>query len=119
MRMRRRASGFEKIGSVMPDDADLRGPQARRLRLAHAWATVAGPALSRRVHAVRIARGVLELEIADPRWAGEVKSLIPSLAGRLAGRFPDLGIRKMRLRIAPGETREPLVEVVQETEADG
>jgi hypothetical protein len=116
MRVRRRGVGFERIGSVVPDDADLRRPQARRLRLAHAWTSVAGPALARRVQAVRIARGVLELEISDPRWAGEVKSMIPSLAGRLAGRFPDLGIRKMRLVVAGSETRAPSVEVVPETD---
>ena len=101
---------------MVPDDADLRRSQARRLRLAYAWTSVAGPALARRVEAVRVARGVLELEISDPRWAGEVKSLVPSLAGRLAGRFPDLGIRKMRLRLVGSETREPSVEVVPETD---
>jgi hypothetical protein len=99
----------------MPDDADLRRSQARRLRLAYAWTSVAGPALARRVEAVRIARGVLELEISDPRWADQVKSLIPGLAGRLAGRFPDLGIKKMRLRTTGSETREPSVGVIPET----
>ena len=111
---RRRRSGFEKLGSVRPETTGLARPQARRLVLAHAWSVVAGPALSRRVAARRIVRGVLELEVSDPAWAREVKTLIPSLAGRLAGRFPELGVKKFRLQVGEQAPADAAVEVTPE-----
>ena len=96
---RRRRHGFEKLGAVRPETDGLTRRDARRLVLAHAWSVVAGPALSNRVVAHRIARGVLELEVSDPAWARELRTLIPVLAGRLAGRFPELGVKKLRLKI--------------------
>ncbi len=112
---RRRRSGFEKLGSVHPETAGLARPQARRLLLAHAWSVVAGPALSKRIVAKRVVRGVLELEVSDPAWGRELKALIPSLAGRLAGRFPGLGVKKLRLLVGGSAVSGEAIEVKPDT----
>jgi hypothetical protein len=72
--------------------------EARRLRLQHCWRAVVGEAVAGRLTVTRIVRGMLEIE-AEPRWAASMEPVLGSLVGRLAGRFPELGIRRYRLTV--------------------
>ena len=69
--------------------------------LRHAWEEVAGATVARRVPALRISRGILEIEVPDQQWADAVRALLPRLAGRLAARYPGLSVRRFRL-VRPG-----------------
>ena len=110
MRDRRFQRGFRPLGGVDPGRAaGLSAARVRDLRLQRAWLDVAGEALAQRVQAVRVSRGVLELAVDDPRWARELRALIPRLAVRLARADADLGIRKFRILGAPeAERARPL-----------
>jgi len=79
--------------------------KARELLLAHAWTELAGEAMARRATAV-IRRGVLEVEVEEPSWRAALESLLPELAARLARAYPELGVRRYRLRW-PGEAGPP------------
>ncbi len=94
---RRRNRGFERAGSFEPEELGLPDRRNRELRLALAWAAVAGEEISRCAPAVRIRRGVLEVEAEDSRWAEIMWQTMPRLAGRLAKSHPELGVRKWRL----------------------
>jgi len=99
MNRHRRAAGFKPLGCLHPREIDLPARKALDLCLAHAWRLVAGEALASRAPAGRVSRGVLHIHVDDPRWAPVVRRVLPRLAGRLAGRFPELGVKKLRLRI--------------------
>lgn len=94
---RRRSKGFERAGRLGLAQLSLDLPRARELVLSHAWREIAGGALSQRVQATKVQRGVLELEVSDSRWAETIAGLAPRLAGRLAARHPELGVRRFRL----------------------
>ncbi len=105
--MRRRGrSGFEPVGRVKVDGLGLPGSRSRQLELALAWREVAGDDVAARAQAVRVLRGVLEIEVADPRWADTLAPMIPLLAGRLTARHPGLGVKKFRL-LRGGGRKEP------------
>ncbi len=110
MRDRRRQRGFRPLGGVDPGRATgLSAARLRDLRLQRAWLDVAGEALARRVQAIRVLRGVLELAVDDPRWAKELRALIPRLAVRLARADAELGIRRFRVLGADdGDAARPL-----------
>ena len=110
MRDRRRQQGFRPLGGVDPARATgLSAARLRDLRLQRAWLDVAGAALARRVQAIRVSRGVLELAVDDARWARELRALIPRLAFRLARADAELGIRKFRVLGGPqGESARPI-----------
>lgn len=93
-------SGFTELGVLRPDRLGLPKKLAREMSLQRAWAEVAGPAIARRATPRRIRRGVLEIEVDDAGWAATLRELLPTLAGRLATRFPELGLRKCRLFVA-------------------
>lgn len=80
--------------------------QKRALVLEHAWRQVAGEAVARRATAVGVTRGVLRIEVPDPRWATALRSLLPSLVGRLTRRYPHLGVRRFRI-VAGGANEVP------------
>jgi len=75
--------------------------RARELTIATAWRAAAGPALARRAEVVGLRRGVLEVSVSDERWRHALEPLLPEIAGRIAGRHRDLGIRACR--IVPGD----------------
>ncbi len=112
--MRRRGrSGFEPVGRVKVDRLGLPGSRSRQLELALAWREVAGDEVAARARAIRVLRGVLEIEVADLRWADTLAPMIPRLAGRLTARHPGLGVKKFRImrgggRKAPAELVEPV-----------
>jgi hypothetical protein len=94
----RRRRGFERAARIdVAQQLGLPAARARELMLHAAWRDVAGDALARRAPALRVVRGVLEIGIADERWLGTMKSLVPRLAGRLAAHHPELGVRRFRL----------------------
>ena len=121
MRERRVEHGFRRLGVVDPGRATgLSAARVRDLRLQRAWFDVAGEALARRVQAVRVSRGVLDLAVDDARWARELRALIPRLAYRIATLDPGLGIRKFRVLDPAGRDRaEPLPETDAPAEIAG
>jgi len=86
-----------RAGTIEPDQLGLPGKHGQELLLAVGWRRVAGAALARNARAVRVFRGVLEIEATDRRWRETVRPLLPVLAGRLAATAPALKIRKCRL----------------------
>lgn len=73
--------------------------RARQLALHAAWQSAAGGAIARRARPVRIVRGVLEVTSDDPRWAAELRRVLPVVAGRIATARPAWGIRRVRLLV--------------------
>lgn len=107
MSERGRRGGFRAIGAVDASSIGLPPAKTRQLLLEHAWMRVAGEALARRAHAVAIRRGVLEIAVEDARWGAEIRTLLPRLAGALARRFPDLGVKRFRIEIAGSKASLP------------
>jgi predicted nucleic acid-binding Zn ribbon protein len=99
----RRKRGFERAGSFRPDQLGLPARRSRDLHLALAWIRVAGEAIARHARAMRVRRGVLEVEVLDPRWMATMKELMPRLTGRLTAACPELRVRKYRLLDAESE----------------
>lgn len=97
MEIRRRKRGFVRAGAIEPDQLGLPGKQGKDLLLAVGWRRIAGEALARQAPAVRVYRGVLEVDATDRRWRETMRRLLPVLAGRLAATVPSLKIRKCRL----------------------
>jgi hypothetical protein len=97
---KRRNRGFERAGSFAPEELGLPARRGRELKLALAWAGVAGEPFSLGRSEVRIRRGVLEVEAE--RSAGP--EMMPRLARRLVESDPELGIRRWRL-LLNGEVR--------------
>jgi predicted nucleic acid-binding Zn ribbon protein len=98
MAYRRRRSGLRQLSSMTAEQLGLPRRRARELDLQAAWSEAAGEAIAQRARPLRIARGVLELEVEDERWIGSLRELVPRLAGRLAARHPELGVRRLRLQ---------------------
>lgn len=113
MVVRRIRKGFKPLGQIRVRDLDVPARRAKELLLAHAWRRVAGEALFERLRARGVRRGVLEIEVGDPRWARGAGILLPKLAGRLATESPDLGVRKVRLRVS-GEPLAKALSLAQE-----
>jgi hypothetical protein len=95
--IQRRRRGFEHAGALPLDRLGLPRTRAREMVLARAWERVAGPVLAARARAVRVQRGVLEIEVACGRWSETLCELLPRLAGRLSRVCPELGVRKFKL----------------------
>ena len=55
--------------------------------------------MARRASAGRIQRGVVEIHVHDGHWADALAGMLPQLAARLAALFPELHVRKYRLRV--------------------
>ena len=109
VRGERRERGFERAGACGAARLGL----AKELRLAAAWSTAAGEAIARQVSGLRLRAGVLEVEVADPAWAGTLAALLPRLAREVALRDPDLGVARCRLIVREGDAsrRGPLQDV--------
>ncbi len=95
------------------DSLGLPGSRSRQLELVSAWRAVAGEEVAARARAIRVLRGVLEIEVADPRWADTLAPMIPRLAGRLTARHPALGVKKFRILRGAGrkDPAEPVESV--------
>ncbi len=85
---------------MSPAELELPAARVRELLLVRAWSRAAGEALARRTVAVRVQRGVLEVELPDRRWAVALEGRLEELARRVASEAPDLRIRRFRARIA-------------------
>ena len=91
--------GFRRVGVADVAGLELRPRDRARLELAQGWLAIVGPAVARAVRADRLQRGVLEVVAADARWAAVLGRDVPSIAAQLAAARPELGIRKVRLRV--------------------
>lgn len=100
----RRRKGFERAGELRPAELGLKRPQSRRLQLALAWKEVAGAALSQGVH-VELARGLLDVAVSTPEMLSMLEPVAAEIAGRIAGQFPTLGVKRFRVHLA--DSREP------------
>jgi predicted nucleic acid-binding Zn ribbon protein len=100
----RRRGGFRRLdrGSLAAEGMPRK--RVRELLLAEAWRRVAGDALSRRAEAEAVRRGVLEIRVTDPRWIDPLTEMIPRLAARLAQRYPELAVKRFRLRVEGEES---------------
>jgi hypothetical protein len=60
---------------------------------------VAGTTLAARARAVRVERGVLEIEVPERRWADALREQLRELASRASALVPELHIRKLRVHL--------------------
>ena len=97
MVLSRRRRGFERAGRLPASQLGLPTRLAKELLLAAAWRHVAGETIARRA-TVRLSRGVLEIRVPDEHWATMISELIPRIAGRMAAAYPELGVRRFRMR---------------------
>jgi hypothetical protein len=107
LRPPRHNRGFERAGRLAPAELGLDLPRARELLLSHAWRSIAGELLAQRARPVKLQRGVLELRVEDSRWVESLVGLAPRLVGRLAGSYPELGVRRFRLCRPDGPPDRP------------
>ena len=98
---------FERVGSIPRSEMGLPASRARELQLAQAWREIAGEAVARRAPALRVRRGVLEVEVREELWRRTLRDVLPGLAGRLAARHPDLRIVRYRMISGVADTPEP------------
>jgi hypothetical protein len=98
----RRRRGFEPLGASGTRELPLPPPRARELLLADAWRRVAGTTLAARARAVRVERGVLEIEVPERRWADALREQLRELASRASALAPELHIRKLRVHLPDG-----------------
>lgn len=98
---RRRARGFEPLGSPGVRTLGLSVARAKDLELQAAWRHVAGAAIVRRAKATALRRGVLELSVAEPAWRRVIENLLPELGARFSRHYPELGVKRFRLSDAP------------------
>jgi hypothetical protein len=122
MTTRRARTGFVPIGNVDLAGGAIPARRARELALHRAWVRAAGEQLARRARPLRIVRGVLEIEVADPRWGQVLDGLIPSLAARMAAADPSLGIRRFRIfrhGHTAGENRPVAIPLPDHEEPEG
>jgi hypothetical protein len=116
----RRKRGFERAGHFSVEELGLSRKRTRALLLAVAWRRTVGEAVASRTEAKKVHRGVLEVEARDPRTAVTLRRSLPTLAGRLADRYPELGIRKCRLIEGGSErVRAQAVDVAQGERSSG
>ena len=82
--------------------------RALELDLALSWRRAVGKELARCVRVVRVRRGVLELQLADPDTdpSGAIDDRLPKLGRGMAEICPDLGLRAVRL-LPHGKGRPP------------
>jgi predicted nucleic acid-binding Zn ribbon protein len=102
LKARRHGRGFEALGAGGSEGLPLPRQRARELALADVWRKEAGPVLAGRARALRVERGVLEIEVPERRWADALRTQIPALAARAAAALPEQHIRKFRMRLADG-----------------
>ncbi len=104
---RRHNRGFERVGPDSLGGGALPARRERDLRLGQAWREVVGEPLAERARVRRVARGVLEIEIDDARWADAIAPALAGLAARLAAGHPELSIRRYRVRIGDSGATPP------------
>jgi hypothetical protein len=112
----RRKGRFLAAGELDPLQLGLPRARARELLLASAWRRTAGEALARHVGARKGRGDVLVLSVRDERWAAALGEILPSLAARLAARFPELGLARFKIEgLAGGDlAAEPLPSLADE-----
>jgi hypothetical protein len=104
---RRHRRGFERAGALPRGELGLPAGRTRELQLALAWREIAGEAVARRAPALRVRRGVLEVEVREEAWRRTMLDVLPALAGRLAARHPDLRITRYRMISGQAGGAEP------------
>lgn len=97
MSVERQAAGFRRLGETGARGLGLAAPRARALALEAAWRSAAGPSVARRAIVRRLARGVLEIDVAEPSWKAALAQLLPEIEARLARDHRALGIERVRL----------------------
>ena len=105
---RRRNQGFERAGAFGARQLGLPAVRAREMDLALNWRRAVGEPLARLVRAVRVRRGVLELQLLAPDTdpTGAIEDRLPRLGRRLVELCPRLGVRSVRL-LPHGDGRPP------------
>ncbi|MEO1065104.1 MAG: DUF721 domain-containing protein [Actinomycetota bacterium] len=63
------------------------------------WAEVAGPVVSAHATPVGLRRGVLQLEVAEPGWATQLRHLEPQLVARLCEQLGDEAVTAVRVTV--------------------
>jgi Dna[CI] antecedent DciA-like protein len=105
-----------RLGDLGPASLGLPERLERELLLHEAWNDVAGDALAIWVTAVEVRRGILEVSAPDERWVEVLAEVLPRLTGRLAARYPSLGVRRFRVRC--GKVEGLLADVTPENPPD-
>jgi len=100
---RRRRKGFELVGTVKPAALGLRKSSAARIGVSLAWREIAGPVLDEQT-TVSLSRGLLDVIARGPEARSLIEPVLPLIAGRLAGRFPELNVRRWRLSTSGDES---------------
>ena len=94
---RREATGFKRLGETGVRGLGFAGPRARALTIEAAWRAAAGASIARRALVRRLARGVLEIDVAEPAWRQALVRVLPEIEARLAKEHPGVGIERVRL----------------------
>jgi hypothetical protein len=94
---KRQAAGFKRLGETGVRGLPLPIPRARALALEAAWRAAAGPSIARRAIVRRLARGVLEVDVAEAPWRSALVRLLPEIEARLRERYPALAIERVQL----------------------
>lgn len=90
------------IGGVLGDLVRARGweQRLRAAQLEDRWADVVGEQLASRSRPGRLEGGVLQVVVAEPRWATQLQYLQDQIVGRVAA---ETGIEVRRVRVVVGE----------------
>ncbi|HJQ99678.1 MAG TPA: DciA family protein, partial [Candidatus Polarisedimenticolaceae bacterium] len=70
---------------------------ARALAIEAAWRAAAGPSIARRAVVRRLARGVLEIDVAEAAWRRVLVQILPEIEARLRRDHPALAIEHLRM----------------------
>jgi len=97
VRDERQASGFKRLGATGVRGLGLSGGRARALAIEAAWRAAAGPSIARRAVVRRLARGVLEIDVAEPAWRRALVQIFPEIEARLKRDHPALAIEHVRM----------------------
>ena len=93
----RQAAGFKRLGATGVKGLGLPGGRARALAMEAAWRSAAGPSIARRAVVRRLARGTLEIDVAEPAWRAALHRLLPEIEERLRRDHPALGIERVQM----------------------
>jgi hypothetical protein len=97
MRGERQAAGFKRLGATGVKGLGLPGGRAKALAMEAAWRVAAGPSIARRAVVKRLAKGVLEIDVAEPAWRAALARLLPEIEERMKRDHPALAIERVRM----------------------
>jgi len=93
----RQSAGFKRLGTTGVRGLGLPGGRAKALAMEAAWRLAAGPQVARRAVVKRLAKGVLEIDVAEPAWRAALARLLPEIEERLRRDHPALAIERVRM----------------------